>query len=387
MMRRYWTIGLLVSGVLALAACDDDDAPSELACTEMLLSDGQLTEVGGAVKPSMAETFIRREVEPGAEIDVLLLSSGGQWGAFSAGFLNGWSLNPADPRPEPFQVVTGVSTGALQAPFAFAGRRYDPVLRDLYYGVGEEAVLRRRSSIELLSAPSIWDPTPLEQAVDKYMSEALLVDLAEAAQSRPLLIGATSMSSGFFEAFDLTSMAASGAAEALDCLREGLLASTAIPIAFPPRRIGGSFYIDGATRQGLFLESLAETGLRPTIYVLVNKAVGFPADDPPFELPILVGRAQFIINDTLLRQATIEAMRFARARGWPVRGVVAPDIWPGPECRTPEGNSLAFCPSFTRELYEAGFNIAVREEIPWLDTDALIEVMERDRAAVDGRSR
>ncbi len=60
----------------------------------------------------------------------LILSAGGEDGAYGAGLLGGWSKTGK--RPE-FSLVTGVSTGALIAPFAFLGPKYDEMLRDCLY--------------------------------------------------------------------------------------------------------------------------------------------------------------------------------------------------------------------------------------------------------------
>jgi predicted acylesterase/phospholipase RssA len=394
-----WRKGLAGLALAALAGCGASELPPDLACAAMGLQPEALRQVASAgptaqsLTPTlteertvtgMAEALVKRERQQGARVDVLLLSSGGQWGAFSAGFLNGWSENTADPRPPRFEVVTGVSTGALQAPFAFAGRAYDATLKALYDGISERRIFTRRSSIELLTAPSLWNPRPLERQVSRHLTPALIRDLAEASETRSLLVGAVNLQSGFFEAFDLTAMAASGAPSTKDCLREGLLASAAIPLAFPPRRIGGSLFADGAARQGLFLQALADADLRPTVYILVNNAVAFRPEDPAFALPSLVGRTQAIVTDELLRQSTIEAVRFARQRGWTVRGAVAPDIFPGPDCFRRDGSELAFCPSFTRALFEAGFEQAATGKIRWLGANALIAQMQRDAAAARG---
>ncbi len=55
---------------------------------------------------------------PALELELLGISGGGENGAFGAGLLNGWTER--GDRPE-FFLVTGISTGALSAPFAFPG--------------------------------------------------------------------------------------------------------------------------------------------------------------------------------------------------------------------------------------------------------------------------
>lgn len=379
---------VVLIGMLMLSACGGE-LPQNVSCSAMSVGPDALARVASRARQTteaeavtgMAEAFANREAQRGARVDVLLLSSGGQWGAFSAGFLNGWSENIAEPRPNRFEAVTGVSTGALQAPFAFAGKAYDDRLTRLYRGVSERQVLRRRGGIELIRAPSIWDPSPLEASVRRELTPELIDLIAREAEARSLLVGAVNLQSGFFQAFDLTAMAQSRAPQTADCLREGLMASAAIPIAFPPRQIDGALHVDGAARQGLFLQSLAKTDLEPTVYILVNNAVSFPSETPEATIPGLVGRTQSIVSDELLRQSAIEAVQFAKAQGWQVRGAVAPDLWPGVDCVRPDGQQMAFCPSFTRDLYDRGFAMASQGKIKWLGADALIREMRRRNAA------
>ena len=316
-----------------------------------------------------------------APINVALFSAGGQWGAYSAGFMNGWSRNEVDPRPQAFDVVTGVSTGALIAPLVFAGSEYDDALRDLYDGVAESDVLRRRSALELVAATSLWDATPLIEMIDNHLTDELISDIAEGSETRSLLVGAVNLRSGFFEAFDMTAMAASDNPERPLCLREGLMASAAIPAAFRPRLINGDLYIDGGTRQGLFLQGLAAANVNPTIYLFLNSANGFPPEEPVYTLGRVISRSSSIATDELLRSSTIEALLFAKSQGWRVRGAIAPEIWPGPECDVMPNQKAAFCASFTRALFDAGYAQAREGRIDWLSADEMIEILRQQPAA------
>ncbi|MEM8871461.1 MAG: patatin-like phospholipase family protein [Pseudomonadota bacterium] len=383
----------VIMSLLALAACSSP--PDDLTCPVLNVVSPEGIEVsqGRVMTPEEAQVFgmgamfdQRAEAASDApasralpRIKVALLSSGGQFGAHTAGFMNGWSQNTTDPRPQEFDVVTGVSTGALIAPFVFAGSGYDSDLEKLYNGVQERDVLRRRNALELLGAPSLWDAQPLARQVDQNLTGPLWAEIANAEASRTLLAGTVNVNTGFFEAFDLTEVAAKGGANARDCMREGLLASAAIPVAFPPRRINGNYYIDGAARQGLFLRGLAAARVEPEIYVFLNNPATFPADSPSYALPTLAGRSTEILSDELLRSSAEDAVRFARARGWTVRGVFAPDLRPGPDCENRDGGKSAFCASFTRALFAAGQSTARMSPIPWLDADALMDKLAESR--------
>ncbi|MEO0915304.1 MAG: hypothetical protein AAFY59_20335, partial [Pseudomonadota bacterium] len=116
----------------------------------------------------------------------------------------------------------------------------------------------------------------------------------------------------------------------------------------------------------------------------LNNASAFPEDDPDFALPRLAQRTSQILSDELLRTSAIEAVQFAKDRGWEVRGVFAPEIWPGPECEMRDGSKASFCESFTRELFAEGRRMASSGRIPWLGADALIERLGTQSAARGG---
>ncbi len=325
----------------------------------------------------MGAMFEERQAAPAVRvarprIDVALLSAGGQWGAFTAGFMTAWSANTVSPRPEAFEVVTGVSTGALLAPLVFDGPGSDATLAAVYDGIREGDILRRRPTLELLAAPSLWDPMPLSGLVDGQLTPAFLDRIAAGAATRSLLVGTVNVRTGGFEAFDITAAAKEVGPNRMPCVREALMASAAIPLAFPPRRINGDYYVDGAARQGLFLRGLAETSALPTIYVFLNNPAQFQVEEPAYSLPSLTGRTTTILSDELLRSSAIEAVQFARDQGWPVRGMFAPNITPGPDCKTKDGQKLSFCESFTKTLFAEGQKAATGQ-INWLGADAMLE--------------
>ncbi|MGH7248900.1 MAG: patatin-like phospholipase family protein, partial [Pseudomonadota bacterium] len=100
----------------------------------------------------------------------LILSSGGEDGAFGAGLLSG--LSASGKRPD-YSVVTGLSTGALMAPFAFAGPRYDEALRDAYTKITAADVFEAGETPE-----SFVDDWPLKDVIAKEITPALLKDIA-----------------------------------------------------------------------------------------------------------------------------------------------------------------------------------------------------------------
>jgi patatin-like phospholipase len=189
----------------------------------------------------------------------LAISGGGANGAFGAGVLNGWTTTGTRPA---FNIVTGISTGALIAPFAFLGADYDQTLRELYTTISTERIFRRRSLIAGFFGDALADATPLAEMIDRYTDQKLLDAIGrEYERGRLLLIGTTDLDALRPVIWNIGALAASRHPQALDLFRKILRASTAIPGAFQPVlidiEIGGARYqemhVDGAAIVQLFL--------------------------------------------------------------------------------------------------------------------------------------
>ena len=189
----------------------------------------------------------------------LALSGGGPNGAFGAGFLNGWTATGKRPV---FKIVSGVSTGALIAPFAFIGPSYDGQLREFYTTTASRNIFRALSIIpQLLAGESLADTGPLAALIEQHVDEALLAQVAAAhRRGRRLYVGTVNLDAQRFVVWNMGLIATSGRPEALDLFRQVMLASASIPIAFPPVffdvEAGGARYdemhVDGAVAANLF---------------------------------------------------------------------------------------------------------------------------------------
>ncbi|MCE8522725.1 patatin-like phospholipase family protein [Ruegeria pomeroyi] len=167
----------------------------------------------------------------GPSID-LTLSGGGENGAFAAGILTAWSESGT--RPE-FGTVTGVSTGALTAPFAFLGPEYDDELRRLYGGLPPSAIFSIRSIFGILPNASVYDTSALERLLEEYVDADFLEEIAvEHKRGRRLLVQSVSLDAQRPVIWDLGRIAASNAPNAVDMFRSALLASASVPGVFPP---------------------------------------------------------------------------------------------------------------------------------------------------------
>jgi len=164
--------------------------------------------------------------------EYLVLSGGGADGAFGAGLLCGWTAAGDRPR---FKMVTGISTGALIAPFAFLGPRYDGVIREVYTRSRTKDIFRERGVIRGFLSDALSDTRPLWRLLERYVDERLLDEIAEEyRQGRLLLIGTTNLDARRAVLWNIGEIAASDSPDRLELVRSILVASAAIPAAFPP---------------------------------------------------------------------------------------------------------------------------------------------------------
>lgn len=218
----------------------------------------------------------------------LILSGGGEWGAFGAGLLAGWSRSGGGPaRPARFDVVTGVSTGALQATYAFLGRERDQALLDAYRITSERQLLRQNGSLFFLRHASLADIAPLRRYVEERVGP-LLDEVAAAARADPdrrLYVGAVDALDGQLYAFNLTRIATDlSGSQRLACYAGALISSAAEPVIFRQVSIDGRPYFDGGVRQSVFVleveAQIAEQRARArdlapgTAFIVMNGTTG-----------------------------------------------------------------------------------------------------------------
>jgi len=192
-------------------------------------------------------------------INFLALSGGGSDGAFGAGVLVGWTASGK--RPE-FDLVTGVSTGALTAPFAFLGPKYDQALKHVFTQSSTKDIAIMQPVRGLLGGDSLASNAPLAKVIAHYIDEGFLREVAEEhRKGRRLLIGTTNLDAERPVIWDMGRIATSGSPDALQLFRTVLLASAAIPAVFPPGfikvAVEGAVYdemhVDGGTTREVFL--------------------------------------------------------------------------------------------------------------------------------------
>jgi predicted patatin/cPLA2 family phospholipase len=223
----------------------------------------------------------------GVKHNYLAISGGGANGAFGAGFLAGWTQKRT--RPE-FTAVTGISTGALIAPFAYLGSAYDATIEELYTCYATKDLVKQRSPLAAVTSSAMFTTQGLKAAIAKYFDRRVLEAIAAewTSKGRPLSIGTTNLYALRPVIWRLATIAASGAPNALALARKILLASTSLPMAFPPVHIqvevAGTPYkemhVDGGAAAQLFLYPTAIDWRRvlkkldvkgsPNIYIIRN---------------------------------------------------------------------------------------------------------------------
>ena len=195
----------------------------------------------------------------GKEHHYLAISGGGANGAFGAGLLVGWTA--AGTRPE-FTIVTGISTGALMAPFAFLGETYDGILKEMYTTYATKDLVIMRNIMSIFFGTSAADTTPLKKMLGKYLTREVMAEIAaEYQKGRRLYIGTTNLDAKRSVIWNIGLIAVSGKPDALELIHKIILASASIPAAFPPVLIEveadgkryDEIHVDGGTASQVFL--------------------------------------------------------------------------------------------------------------------------------------
>jgi predicted acylesterase/phospholipase RssA len=313
-----------------------------------------------------ASTFLKTNVSFRAgPLSYLALSGGGADGAYGAGVLNGWTA--AGTRPE-FSAVSGVSTGALIAPFALLGPAYDATLRDVYTSGIAESLLNTPNIVHALFGSGLFGNTHLRELVARYVDQDMLGAIAaEHAKGRRLLIVTTNLDTQRTVIWDMGRIATIGSAQALGLFRDVLTASASIPVVFPPMLIDAEangrrfqeMHVDGGvtapvlTLPEAFLlrNGALARGLRMNIYVLINDKVERDFQLVPNSTIDIAARASASVTKTQMRSVLFETYDFARRNSFGFNLTYIDKDLPSP-------GSFGFEASYMRSLYQYGYHKA-----------------------------
>lgn len=305
------------------------------------------------------ETINAQNAAHDGAFDILALSGGGANGAYGAGVMVGWSQ--AGNRPD-FEVVTGVSTGALIAPFVFAGRRFDPALEHAYTSGQTDQLLKSRGLYALL-LPGVFKPEPLTNLVLNNISPELLAAIAEEhRKGRRLYVSTTSLDTQTQVVWDMGAIAQRDDPGSRLLFVNVLIASASIPGAFPPvlldvehqgRRIQ-ELHVDGGTvssflvvPQALLLDTPSNRPLGDArIWIVVNGQW-----DPRFEVArisaVSIAARSFDTMMKALQRSDLTAVtQFAHRHNMTLSVAAIPD--------EVEANTLDFTQAHMTALFQAG---------------------------------
>ena len=227
----------------------------------------------------------RAVVQKGQPFAYLALSGGGGGGAYGAGVRNGWTASGT--RPE-FTVVSGVSVGAMIAPFAFLGPSYDEKLKQIYTNGEAQSLIDHTSPLGAVFGGGLIESRRMREMVERYIDDDMLREIArEDRKGRRLLVVTTDLDAQRAVIWDMGAIAASGGPHALKLFRDVLAASASVPVVFEPQLIdveanGRRFqemHVDGAVTAPIFIlpdtallggKSIVARGGRQNVYVIVN---------------------------------------------------------------------------------------------------------------------
>jgi hypothetical protein len=392
--RAFGIPGLINAAILAtalgLAGCGvlpRNAVPVELMGTAIVPDLPDVRAPAGSPDAAMQRDLSRSfEQESATEFPVgpdgvvhyahLALSGGGANGAFGAGFVVGWSGTGKRP---PFKIITGVSTGALMAPFVFVGPDYDAALTEFYTTTSSLNIFRMLSIVpQLLGGESLADSGPLRLMIERQVDAELLRRVAAAHNGgRRLYIATADLDSQRVWIWNMGLIAASGRPEAARLFQQIMLASASVPIAFPPVffqvEAGGrrfdEMHVDGGVGArvffsgGVFSFNAAREGVgrgtsREEVYIIHNGQLLSSPEVTPRSLRG-IGLRTFasasksaVIGD--LFRIYVVTLREQAGFNWITI----------PEDVELAGNEL-FDPVKMRELYELGHQRA-RADSPWV---------------------
>ena len=362
-MRRIGSGLFGIVMALALTACGTLERPTgplRIADGTLIKAQDPRIQSNDSARLQEFTQEIAGRLRPDHPTTILALSGGGANGAYGAGLLTGWSERGDRPT---FDVVTGVSTGALAAPFAFLGSDWDDELRHAYTSGGADNILSWRSFAAFLN-PSVFSSQVLRKLVDDNVTPELLRAVArEHANGRRLLVATTNLDSEQTVIWDMGLLASQGDENARELFKEVLVASASIPGVFPPALIAGlqdddkvvlEMHVDGgvntpflAIPEDLMLWTRPrDEGRVGALYVIVNGQTGRNDGVTPGRLSGILSRTYDSMSKASLRTHLAITTAFAQRNGLDMSLSAIPD--------NVEASSLKFDQETMSAMFELG---------------------------------
>jgi len=319
------------------------------------------------LKSNQAPLSQEPEVTVGRQYQILALSGGAVYGAYTAGVLNGWTR--AGNRPN-FDIVTGISTGGLISNFAYLGPAYDQRLAELYTTITSDDIYHKRLTISLLWSDSAASSKPLKRIIDSQVDCEFLAQIARAhACGRRLYIGTTDLDHRKLVIWDMGAIASSGRPDAVELYRKIVLASASVPGFFPPVPINvtvngqqfSEWHGDGGASSQVFVpasvlkfdRSILQSGKKPLTnsdvhVILAGKLYADPQCVEP-KITSIAGGALSSLTYAQARNDLIRIWTICQLSGMRYHATSIPQDYPATL------DSLSFKPDEMRRLYDLGF--------------------------------
>ena len=314
--------------------------------------------------PALAD-MLRATLKPDdhGDVNTLAISGGGANGAYGAGLLYGWGK--AGTRPQ-FQLITGISAGAMAAPLAFAGSKWDEQLRQTYLTGRTRNLLQSRGLLGLLT-PGLYRKAPLEELVRAWVTDDLLRAIAaEHAKGRRLLVATTDLDTGELVVWDMGAIATHQGPDARNLFVQVLVASASVPGVFAPtmikvRSAGRDFeemHVDGQADSAFFaIPQAMLLARRPAdqqhphhLFVIVNGQLNTAFAVTPIATMPILARTVEAATKASIRSALITTLEFCRRNGCDLSVSAVPG--------TLKDDALDFTDAHVQALFSAGETVA-----------------------------
>jgi hypothetical protein len=393
--RTYCRLALLLAlsgGLIALSASTGCQSRGKVQAKKVIEPPTGAIDspIAPATVHTLASTFDKHPPNPAGKkpLNALVISGGGQYAAFNAGLLVGWTDSGKRPA---FDSVTGVSSGALVAMFAYLGPKYDPRLQHYFTTLQDKSIFQYQPLRELISNGAIANPMRMKKLFDEEINECMLMDIRNAhAEGRRLYVATMNLKTRRPCIWDLGAIACSGRPDAGELVRKVMLAAVAIPGLLPS--VTFDYEVDGCH----FKEEHVDGGAATQTFLRLGPGSEKPANVeagwlkgsnlysmaagklyPPLlkDNPGFVQRVGGTLSAALYALYRAEVMglyAFSAASGMKFHMLAIPD-----EAEVPE-NSTTFDPKAMKKLFALGYDMA-KVTIPWRLTPPGAEPGEEER--------
>ena len=318
------------------------------------------------------------QLEENPSFSILALSGGGSRGAFGTGFVDAWFESKKMPY---FNIVTGVSTGAIMAPFVFLHDKEQMDTLKYFYTHSTTEDVFANDWFSFVSG-YVANAKPLEKILDSLIDEEFLDKIAkEYNKGRRLYIGTTNLDTGKFTVWDMGAIAASHYPNKLARFKKIILASSALPAFVPPQYIkiqedGKDYYqmhVDGGVYNQIFVVGILEDWSKllqlkhlqktqVTLYLVSNRKYRQRDYYQPVKQNLVDIVKAYVLTemDLLFDKSTYRIYMAAKAKGYAFKMVAIPN-----NMKPIIENPTQFEPQKLQKLFDMGYNMGMNPE--WIE--------------------